>query len=72
MAGSGTAGGLSFLPEQDHGVLEGQQHTGVDIEGQVEVERPAAPLFGVQVHLLADRRNEYVLDEGCSSCTRKP
>ena len=35
----------------DYGVLEGQQHPGVDFQGQVQVEGPIASLFRVKVDL---------------------
>ena len=33
------------------GAVKASQDAGVDIEGEVQVERAAAPLLGVQVHL---------------------
>ena len=50
-------GWLLVLGEEDHGVLEGEEDAGVDVEGEVQVERAAAPLLGVQVDLpdLAER-----------------
>ncbi len=44
-------GRLGVLGKVDDGVLERQQGPGVDLEGQVQVEGPAASLFGVQVDL---------------------
>ena len=44
-------GRLLLLGEQHDGVLEGEQDAGVDVEGEVQVERAAAPLLGVQVDL---------------------
>ena len=46
----------------DHRVLEAEQHAGVDLERQVEVDRSFAPLLGVEVDLpvLAQR---VALDE---------
>ncbi len=35
----------------DHRVLEPEQHPGVDLERQVEVDRTLAPLLGVEVDL---------------------
>src|SRR3989454_6721362 len=39
------------LVEAVHGVFEGEQGAGVDVEGQVEVDRPASALLGVEVDL---------------------
>ena len=44
-------GRLLVLGQQDHGVLEGEEDAGVDVEGEVQVERATAPLLGVQVDL---------------------
>ena len=44
-------GWLLVLGEEDDGVLEGEEDAGVDVEGEVQVERAAAPLLGVQVDL---------------------
>ena len=44
-------GRLLVLGEQHDGVLEGEEDAGVDVEGEVEVERAAAALLGVQVDL---------------------
>ena len=46
-----SSGGSSSSDEQDHGVLEGEEDAGVDVEGQVQVERAAAALLGMQVDL---------------------
>ena len=46
-----SSGGSSSSARQDDGVLEGQEDAGVDVEGEVQVERAAAPLLGVQVDL---------------------
>ena len=42
-------GRLLVLGEEDDGVLEGEQDAGVDVEGEMQVERASAPLLGVQV-----------------------
>ena len=42
---------LLVLGEQHHGVLEGEEHPGVHVEGEMKVERAAAPLLGMKVHL---------------------
>ena len=39
------------LGQAEHRVLEGQQGPRVDLEGQVEVERAAAAVLGVELHL---------------------
>ena len=44
-------GRLVALGQLHHQVLEGQQHPRVDLEGEVQVERAAAGLLGVQVDL---------------------
>ena len=44
-------GWLLVLGEEHDGVLEGKQDAGVDVEGEMQVERPAATLLGVQVDL---------------------
>jgi hypothetical protein len=44
-------GRFTVLREVDHEVLEGQQHPGVDLQGQVQIQRPAAALLGVEVDL---------------------
>ena len=55
-------GRLLVLGEQHDGVLEGEQDAGVDVEGQVQVERAAAALLGVQVDL-PDLAQRVRLDE---------
>ena len=42
---------LVALGQLHHEVLEGQEHARIDLEGEVQVERTAAALLGVQVHL---------------------
>src|SRR5581483_8758211 len=42
-------GRVLVLAQEHDGVLEGEQHPRVDIEGQVQVERAAAAFLGVQV-----------------------
>jgi len=44
-------GRLLVLAESQHRVLEGQEDPGIHVQSQLEVERSAAPLLGVQVHL---------------------
>ena len=44
-------GRLLVLGEEDHGILEGQEDPGVDVEGEVQVEGAAAALLGMQVDL---------------------
>jgi hypothetical protein len=44
-------GGLLVVGQGDHQVLERQQGARVDLQGQVQVERPTAGLLGVQVDL---------------------
>jgi hypothetical protein len=44
-------GRLLVLGEQDDRVLERQEDPGVDVEGEMQVKGPAAPLLGVQVDL---------------------
>ena len=44
-------GRVVALGQLHHQVLEREQHPGVDLEGEVEVERAAAALLGVQVDL---------------------
>lgn len=44
-------GRVVALGDLQHLVLEGEQDTGVDLEGEVQVERAAARLLGVQVDL---------------------
>ena len=46
-----SSGGSDVLGQVDDGVLERQQRPRIDLEGQVEVERPSAALLGVQVDL---------------------
>ncbi len=53
---------LLVVGQQDDGVLEGQQDPGVDVEREMQVERPAAPLLGVQVDL-PDLAQRVRLDE---------
>jgi hypothetical protein len=43
--------GRGVLAEAVDGILEGQQGAGIDLHGQVQVDRPAAPLLGVEVDL---------------------
>ena len=42
---------LVVVGQAEHGVLEGEQHARVDVEREVQVERPAAAVLGVQVDL---------------------
>ena len=44
-------GRVVLLGQRQHEVLERQQRAGVDLEGEVEVERAAAGLLGVEVDL---------------------
>ena len=44
-------GGLLLFGEEHHGVLEGEEDAGIDVEGQVEVQRTAASFLGMQVDL---------------------
>ena len=39
------------LAETEHGVFEREEHPRLDVEGKVQIERSAAALLGVQVHL---------------------
>ena len=55
-------GRLLVVGEQHDGVLEGEEHPGVDVEGEMQVERPAAALLGVQVDL-PDLAQRVRLDE---------
>ena len=55
-------GWLLVLGEQHDGVLEGEQDAGVDVEREMQVERPAATLLGVQVDL-PDLAQRVGLDE---------
>ena len=55
-------GGLLVLGEEDDGVLEGEEDAGVHVEGEMQVERATAPLFGVQVDL-PDLAQRIGLDE---------
>ena len=55
-------GWLLVLGEEDDGVLEGEEDPGVDVEGEVQVERAAAALLGVQVDL-PDLAQRVGLDE---------
>ena len=50
-------GRILVLGQAEHGILEGEQGPGVDLEGEVEVERAAAAVLGVEFHLpdLAER-----------------
>ena len=40
---------LLFLAHPHHGVFEREQHAGIDVEGQMQVERATAPFFGMEV-----------------------
>ena len=42
-------GRFFFLGQEDHGVLEGKQDAGIDIQGQVKIQWSAAPLLGMKV-----------------------
>ena len=55
-------GRLLVLGEQHDGVLEGEEHPRIDVEGQVQVERAAAALLGVEVDL-PDLAQRVRLDE---------
>ena len=44
-------GRVLVLGQPEDGVLEGEQRSGVDLEGEVEVEGTAAPVLGVELHL---------------------
>ena len=44
-------GRVLLVGQVDHDVLERQQHAGVDLEAEVQVERAATPLLGMQVDL---------------------
>jgi hypothetical protein len=43
--------GVGVLGQLHDGVLERQEHAGIDLEGEVEVQRSAAALLGVEVDL---------------------
>jgi hypothetical protein len=43
--------GLLVVGQPEDGVFEGEQHSGVDVEGEVQIDRTSATLLGVQVHL---------------------
>ena len=55
-------GRLLVIGQEHDGVLEGEEHPGVDVEGEMQVERAAAPLLGVQVDL-PDLAQRVRLDE---------
>ena len=57
-----SSGGSSSSARQHHGVLEGEEDPRVDVERQVQVERAAAALLGVEVHL-PDLAQRVGLDE---------
>ncbi len=44
-------GWLLVLGQEDNGILERKEDAGVDVQGEVQVQRAAAPLFGVQIDL---------------------
>jgi hypothetical protein len=44
-------GRFLVLGQQDHGVLEGEEDAGIDVEGEMQVEWSSTPLLGVQVDL---------------------
>ncbi len=44
-------GGLLVVGQEDDRILEGEEDAGVDIECEVQVERAAASLLGMQVDL---------------------
>jgi hypothetical protein len=51
-----------FIAKADHGIFETQQNTGIDIEGEVEVEWATAPIFWVEVDF-PDLTERVGLDE---------
>src|SRR6185437_15073492 len=53
---------LFVFGEEDHGVFEGEQDAGIDVEGEVQIERAAAPLLSVQGDL-PDLAQRVRLDE---------
>ena len=44
-------GGLLLFGEEHNRILEGEEDAGVDVEREVEVQRPTAPFLGVEVDL---------------------
>jgi hypothetical protein len=48
--------------QPEHGVLERQQGSRVDLESEVKIERTAAAVFGVELHL-PDLAKRVGLDE---------
>jgi hypothetical protein len=44
-------GGLLLFGEEHNRIFEGEEDAGVDVEREVEVQRPAAPFLGVEVDL---------------------
>jgi hypothetical protein len=50
-------GRVFVVGQSQDGILKGEQYPRIDVERQVEVERPPAPLLWVEVHLpnLAER-----------------
>jgi hypothetical protein len=44
-------GGLLLLGEEHNGVFEGQEDAWINVEGQMQVQRAAAPLLGMEVDL---------------------
>ena len=53
---------ILFVAQPDDRILEGEEHAGVYIERQVQVQRPATALFGVEVDL-PDLPERVRLDE---------
>ena len=41
--------GFLLVGEEHHGVFEREEYAGIDVEGQMEVQRAAASLFGMEV-----------------------
>ena len=55
-------GRLLVVGEPHDGVLEGQQHSGIDVEGKVKIDGAAAALLGVEIDL-PDLAKRVGLDE---------
>jgi len=43
-------GRILVLRKPEDGVLEGQERPGVDLQGEMQVERAAAAVLGVEFH----------------------
>jgi hypothetical protein len=53
---------LLVVGQPEDGIFEREQHSGVDVEGEVKVDRTPAALFGVQIDL-PDLPERIGLDE---------